>query len=59
MRNDNAAIKMNKDSLVYCNNQLSESTSAYNNIVNQLIDSLILVSEHEKDRGFQTEEHEN
>ncbi|BCC06848.1 MULTISPECIES: hypothetical protein [Bacillus cereus group] len=45
-------LKMNKDSLVYCNNQLSESTSAYNNIVDQLIDSLILVSEHEKTEVF-------
>ncbi|PGK32752.1 hypothetical protein CN907_26195 [Bacillus anthracis] len=45
-------LKTNKYSIVYCDNQLTESTSAYNNIVNQLIKSLILVSEHEKTESF-------
>ncbi|HDR6310864.1 TPA: hypothetical protein QCU60_002760 [Bacillus cereus] len=45
-------LKTKKESIVYCDNQLMESTSVYNNIVNQLIDSLILVSEHEKTESF-------
>lgn len=45
-------LKTNKESIEYCDYQLTENTRAYNDIVNQLINSLILVSENEKTDSF-------